>query len=158
MRSSRRRGVCDRLQAEQTPVIRNRCPDGPKPVRQADRVAELEDLVVAELDDPVARSCNAVIVGGIAVIVLERAAIGQPELAEQSGLDQQPQRPVDGRTADVMTGVVQVTDQLVGVEVLVGIEDMLTSTAGGSVSFSPRISRNSRNFSTGESETATGTS
>ena len=124
IKSSRRRGVCDRLHAEHTPVIRNRWPVGTKAVRQAHRVAQLQDLVVAELDDPVARRAVQVIVGRVAVVVLERAAIGQPQLAEQPGFDQQPQRPIDRRAADLVTGVVQVANQLVGIEVLVGIEDM----------------------------------
>ena len=66
-----------------------------------------------------------VIVSGITIIVLERAAIGQPKLAEQSGLDEQSQGPVHGRTADRLTGIMQVADQLVGIEVLVGVEDVI---------------------------------
>ena len=69
---------------------------GTKPVGVTDRVAQLEDFVVAELDDPVARRAVQMIVRRIPVVMLERAAIGQPELAEKSRLDQQAQCAVDG--------------------------------------------------------------
>ena len=104
--------------------MRKRCPLGRKPWVTLIASLSLQDLVVAELDDPVARGAVQVIVGGVAVIVLERAAVGQPQLAEQSGLDQQPQGAINRRAADAVPGVVEVADQLVGVEVLVGIEDM----------------------------------
>src|SRR5262245_28491123 len=92
---------------------------GAKPVLQADRVAQPEDLIIAELDDPVAARAVEMIVGGITVVMLERTAIGQAELAEQPGLDEQPERPIDGRAADLVPSVMEVADQLVGVEVLV---------------------------------------
>jgi hypothetical protein len=96
-----------------------------KPVGQADGIAKLQDLIVAKLDDPVARGAMQMIVGGITIVVLECAAIGQPELAEQSGLDEQSQGSVHGRATDPFTGIVQVADQLVGIEMLVGVEDVI---------------------------------
>src|SRR4051794_4365064 len=97
---------------------------GSKSVGQADGVAQSEDLVIAELDDPVARRAVEVVVSRITIVVLERAAIRQSELAEQPGLDQEPQRAIDRRAADRVPGIVQVADQLVGIKVLVRIEDM----------------------------------
>ena len=104
------RGTSDQI--EPSPAV---CGTGCKPSRPpdqepvagrsesvgpADLVAETEDLVVAELDDAIARGAMQVVVRRVAVIVLEGAAIGQPQLAEQPGLDQQPERPVDRRPAD----------------------------------------------------------
>src|SRR5262249_7443215 len=53
----------------------------------------------------------------------------QSELAKQPRLDQQPQGPIDRRPADSVAGVVQVADQLVRVEVFMGIEDMSNEEA-----------------------------
>ena len=61
---------------------------------------------------------------GVAVVVLVGRPVGQPELAEQARLDQEPQGAVDRRPADRVPGVVQVGDQLIGVEMLVRVEDM----------------------------------
>ena len=47
---------------------------GTKAMRQAHRVAQFQDLVVAELDDPVARGAVEVIVGRVAIVVLEGGA------------------------------------------------------------------------------------
>ena len=58
------------------------------------------------------------------VVVLERAAVGQPKLANQPGVNQQSQGSINGRPADVVPGVVQVADQLVSIKVLVRIKDM----------------------------------
>ena len=64
------------------------------------------------------------IVTRITVVVLECAAIGQAQLAEQSGVNQQPQGAVNGRAAHVVPGVMQVANELVSIEVLVGIKNM----------------------------------
>ena len=72
----------------------------------------------------VALGAVQVVVRGVAVIVLVDRPVRQPELAEQPRLDQQPQRPVDRRAAHPAARVMQVGDQLVGVEVLVRVEDM----------------------------------
>ena len=101
-----------------------RWPTGAEAVLQADRLAELADLVVAELDDRVALGAMQVVVRRVAVVVLVGGPVGQPELAEQARLDQEPKGPVDRRPADPAAGVVQVGDQLVGVEVLVRVEDV----------------------------------
>ena len=115
-----------------------------------------EDLVIAEFDDSVAIGAMQVIVRGVTVIVLERGAIGQAELAEQARLDQYSQCPIDRCAADPLPGIVQLADQLIGIEVLVGVEDVVDQHATTAFNFSPRISRNSRNFSTGELETMRG--
>jgi hypothetical protein len=97
---------------------------GAEPVREAHRVAQLEDLVVAELNDPVARRAMQMIMGRIAIVVLECAAIRQPQLAQKARVNQQAQRSIDRRPADLVAGIVQITEQFVGIKVLVGIEDM----------------------------------
>ena len=102
-----------------------RCPAGRKPcarlmASRSRRISSLRNSTI-RLHDV---QCKMV-VSGIAVIVLERAAVGQPQLAKQPGLDQQPERPVHRRPADALAGIVQVADQLVGIEVLVRIEDVL---------------------------------
>ena len=116
--------MCERLHAEQIPDIRNRWPDGAKSVRQAERVAQLENLIVAELDDPIARRAVQVIVARRSVVVLEGAAVGQTKFAKQPRLDQQTQGTINGRPAHLVTGIVQVAHQFVSVEVLVRIKDM----------------------------------
>ncbi len=98
---------------------------GAKPVSQADGIAKPQDLIVAEFDDPVASGAMQVVVSGISIVVLERTAIRQPELAEQPGLDEQSQGSVDGRAADALTGIMQVTDQFVGVEMLMRVKDVI---------------------------------
>ncbi len=85
----------------------------------ADRVAKPEDFVVPKLDHPVARSAMQVVVGRVPVVVLEGTPVRQPKLAQQARLDQQAKCSIDRRPADLLAGVVQVADQLVGVEVLV---------------------------------------
>lgn len=92
---------------------------GPEPVGQAHGVPQPQDLVISELDDPVARRAVQVVVGGVAVIVLEGVAIRQPQLAEQARVHQEPQGPVDGGTTDALAGIVEVPDQLIRVEMLV---------------------------------------
>ena len=96
---------------------------------QAHGIAKPQDLVVAELDDPIAGRAVQVVMSGVAIIVFECASVGEPEFAEQTGFDEEPQRPVDSRTADALTGVMQVADQLVGIEVLVGMKDMVDQHA-----------------------------
>ncbi len=72
----------------------------------------------------VALGAVQVVVRGVAVVVLVDGPVGQAELAEQAGLDQEPEGPVDRRPAHPAAGGVQVGDQLVGVEMLVRVEDM----------------------------------
>src|SRR5438477_13051562 len=103
------------------PVDQEAVAGGSKPMLQADRVAEPEDLVVAELDDPVADRAVQVVVRRITIVVLERAAIGQPEFTQQAGLDQEPQSAIDGRAADVVAGVMEVPGLLIGRKMLVRI-------------------------------------
>ncbi len=55
---------------------------GAEAVREAHGIAQLEDLVVSKLDNPVARSAVQVIMRGVAVVVLVGTAIGQPQLAQ----------------------------------------------------------------------------
>jgi hypothetical protein len=104
---------------------------GTKSVGEAHRAAQLENLVVAELDDSIARRAVEMIVGRIAVVVFERTAIGQSQLAQEAGFHQQPQCPVDGRSANLVAGIVKVAKQLVGVEMLMGVENMAYKDAAG---------------------------
>ncbi len=64
------------------------------------------------------------IVRRIAIVVLERAAIRQTQLAQQTRFDEQPQRAIDRGPAHGVAGIVQVAEKLVGVKMLVSIEDM----------------------------------
>ena len=94
-------------------------------MNQTHGIAQSEDLVIAELDDSIAIGAMQVIVRGVTVIVLERGAIRQAELAEQARLDQESQRPVDRGAADPLSGIVKFSHQLIGIEVLVGMEDVV---------------------------------
>jgi hypothetical protein len=58
-------------------------------VREAHRVAQLEDLLVAEFDDPIARRAVEMIVRWIPIVMLVRASIGQSQLAQQPRLNEQ---------------------------------------------------------------------
>jgi hypothetical protein len=104
---------------------------GTESVYEAHRAAQLENLVVAELDDSVARRAVQVIVGRVSVVVLERTSIGQSQLAQEAGLDQQAQRPVNRRATDLVAGIVKIAKQLIGVEVLVGVENMADKDPSG---------------------------
>jgi len=97
----------------------------------ADRVTQLEDLVISKLHDPVAGRAVQMIVSRITIVVLKRAAIGQTQLAKQPGLNQKSQGPVNRRPADVMPGVVEVSHQFIGVEVFMGIEDVTNQHPAG---------------------------
>ncbi len=97
---------------------------GSESMVRADFVTELEELIVSKFDDLIALRAMQVVVGRIAVIVLEGAAIGQPEFSEQAGLDEKAERPIDRRTAHLMPRRVQVSRQFIRVEMLVCIEDM----------------------------------
>ena len=112
-------------------MIRKRWPEGRKPWARLTVVAKGQDLIIAKFDDAVAHRAVQMVVRGIAVIVFVSASIRQAKLAQQARLDQQPQRPVNGGAADSLAGVVQVANQLVGVEVLVGIENMADQCTPG---------------------------
>src|SRR4051794_23542712 len=70
-----------------------------------------------------------VVVRRIAVVVLVSGPIRQPEFAEQARLDQELEGPVDGRSAHLATSGPQVSDELVGVEMLVRREDVTNQYA-----------------------------
>ena len=100
IRSSRRRGLWARLQAGQTPVMTNRWPTGRKP---CSRLTASRSLRISSLRNStirVALGAVQVVVRRVAVVVLVGAAVGQPELAQEARLDQEPQGPVDRRPAD----------------------------------------------------------
>ena len=97
----------------------------------ADGVADRADLVVAKFDNPIANGAMHVIVSRIAVVMLVGGAIGQAELAKQASLNEQSQGAIDGRPTDRMTRIMHVADQFVGIEVLVGIEDLAHQDAPG---------------------------
>ncbi len=104
---------------------------GPEPLRETHTVPKLQNLVIAKLDDPVARRAVQVIVSRIAVVVLERTAIRQTQLAQQSGFDQKPQGAIHRRPAHVVTGIMQVTKEFIGIKMFVGIENMADEHAPG---------------------------
>ena len=95
------------------------------------------------------------IVARRAIIVLEGTAVGQAELAQQTRLHEQAERAVYRGSAHLVAGVVQVAAGSSASKCLCEVKIWRTSTRRGSVSFSPRISRNSRNFSTGDSASTT---
>lgn len=99
-------------------------PLGAEAVVRADLVEQLEEFVIAEFDHLVAFRAVKVVVGRIAVVVLEGVAIGQAELSQETGLDKQPQRPIDGRAAHLMSRGVEVSHKLISIKVLVCIENM----------------------------------
>lgn len=100
-------------------------------MRPADSVTQLQDLVIAELDDTIADRTVQMVVRRIAVVVLIRRAVGQTELTQESGLDKQPERSVDRGTADRMSRIMHVADELVGVEMLVRVKDLAHQNASG---------------------------
>jgi hypothetical protein len=104
---------------------------GTEPVQEAHRAAQLENLIVAELDDSIARRAVQVIVSRVPIVVLERTSIRQSQLAQESGFDQQAQGPVHGRAADLVAGIVKIAKELIGVEVLMGVENMTDKDPSG---------------------------
>jgi hypothetical protein len=104
---------------------------GPETVLGADRIPEPADFVVAEFDDLIALGTVHVVMRRITEIVLVGGAVGQAKFAEEPGLDEESEGPIDRRPAHLATGLAEVGDQLVGVEVLVGIEDMANQDAPG---------------------------
>ncbi len=69
------------------------------------------------------------------------------EAREQSRLDQQAQGAVNGRPAHMVAGIVEVANQLVSVEVLVGVEDMTDKHPAGARSASRPGSPGTRGIS-----------
>ena len=55
-----------------------------KAVGPADGIAEFLDLFIAKFHDPIARRAVQVVMGRVAVIVLESGPIGQPKLAQKA--------------------------------------------------------------------------
>ena len=97
----------------------------------ADGVADLEDLLVAKLDHAIADRAVQMIVVGVSVVVLVSSTVGEPQLAQESGLDQEAERAIDRRPADRVSRVVHVANQLIGVEMLVRIENLPDEYAPG---------------------------
>ena len=98
---------------------------------EADLFAEAADLVVAELDHPVALGAVEVVVRGVTEVVLVGGSVGQAKLAEQPGFDQEAQGAVNRGSADLATGEAEVGDEFVGVEVLVVVEDVADQNSAG---------------------------
>ena len=100
-------------------------------MRPADGIAQLQDLVVAELDDPVADGTVQMVVRRVAVVVLVRSAVGEAKLTQQAGLDEQPEGSIDRCTADRMPSIMHIADKLVGVEMFVRVKNLANQNASG---------------------------
>ena len=98
-------------------------------MRPADGITQLQDLVVAELDDPVADRTVKMVMRRVTVVVLVGSAVGQAKLTQQTGLDEQPQGSINRCTADRMPSIMYVTDKLVGVEMLVRVKNLANQNA-----------------------------
>ena len=98
---------------------------------QADLLAELADLVVAKLHHFVALRTVQVVVRGVAVIVLVGTSVREPKLSQQTRIDEKAQGAIDRRPAYAASRVLQFINQLVGVEMLVGREDVSNQDAPG---------------------------
>ena len=85
----------------------------------------LRQLVAVELDQLVAHLAVQVVVLRVAVVVLVDGPAAERHLPQQAGFDQLVERAVDGRPADLLALVSagEAVDQLVGVEVVVPLED-----------------------------------
>jgi hypothetical protein len=98
---------------------------------QAKRIAQLENFIIAEFDDPIARRAVQVVVAGGAIVMLKRAAVREAKLAQEARLDQQAQGAVNRRPAHLVPRIVQVAYQLVSVKVLMRVKDMTDDHPAG---------------------------
>ncbi|GAC1467664.1 MAG: hypothetical protein NVSMB9_09530 [Isosphaeraceae bacterium] len=98
--------------------------DGMETVLKAYGFAKAPNFLVAELHDLAARRAMKVVVRGIPVIVLVCAAVGQPELTQQTGINKEPERAVNGGSTDAAAGMMKLGDEFIGVKVLMSIEDV----------------------------------
>jgi len=91
------------------------------------RVANAIQLIAVKLDQPIALLAMQMIVLGIAVVVLVNGPASQRHAAEQSGVHQLGERPIDGGPADA--GIVffgrQLRQQLIGVKMIVAVKDLV---------------------------------
>ena len=99
-------------------------PFRPKSISCADVISQLEDFVVAKLDDLVALGAVQMIVRGVAIVVLIGAAVRQAKLPKEARLDKQSKRSINRGPAHLMTGSIEIARELVGIEMLVRIEDV----------------------------------
>ena len=106
---------------------------GSESVLHADGFAKSADLVIAEFDHSVALGAMEVVVRRISVIVFVGGPIGEPELAEQSCFDEEPERAIHGRAANPPACLVKVDNEFVGIEVLVIVKDV-------AYQYAPRLS------------------
>ena len=58
-----------------------------------------------------------------------RGAVGEAKLAQQAGVDEQPERAINRGAADATSRGLEFGGELVGVEVLVRVEDMTNQHA-----------------------------
>ena len=116
-----------RLHSRQTPKIVSRWRRHAEVVLAGDRVAEVGQLVAVELDQLLAHLAVEVIVLRVAVVVLVDGPAAERHLSQQARFDQLVERAVDGRPTDRagfrLAG--EAGHQLVGVEVVVPLEDMV---------------------------------
>ena len=122
-------------------------------VLAANLVNDDGDRFVGELDQLSALRADQVIVLRIAIVVLvDFAAGGARDLAEQAGFFQKSQGAIDRRTADAAATLVRgdARDQCVGVKVFVLREDLFDDD--GPLAREPLlfVTRNSRNLSIGD--------
>ncbi len=106
-------------------------PLGAKAIFHTDGFANPANLVVAEFDHLIAFGAMQVVMRGVAVIVFVGASIGEAKLPQQAGFHQQAEGAIDRRAADPTAGAVQVGHEFIGIEVLMGIEDMADKHAPG---------------------------
>lgn len=90
-------------------------------------VAQFDELLVLEFEQPVALRAVEMVVLRVAVVVFIDGSTVEDELAKEPRIDEFPQRPIDGRPADVPLAAAggKLFHELVGVEMLVPRENVI---------------------------------
>jgi len=100
-----------------------------KVISFGDALAQADDLVGVEFDDPPAAPADHVIVGLLAETDLVMGTVGvEADLLENAAVNQQRERPVDGGLAHGLVALAEVLEHLIGLEMTVdrqhGVEDL----------------------------------
>ena len=97
-----------------------------KPVGSSDFIADFDDLFAGELDQLPALGTVQMIVFGISILELIHTSAVEFEAVKQPGVDELTKGSINGGTGHIIRASLggKLIDQLIGIEVLVPIEDL----------------------------------
>jgi len=98
----------------------------PKPVGSSDFIADFDDLFAGELDQFPALGTVQMVVFGISIVEFIHAPAVEFEAVKQPGVDELTKGAIDGGAGHVIRATLggKLIDQLIGIEVLMPIEDL----------------------------------